>query len=92
MARAFEVMATNVTVNDGTKGIRPDGTDGDGRHWQAGSIIELTDDVEIAGLLKAGAIEPVGEKAAQAEAPAPPPSVPATAAEPAAPHHKPKKH
>lgn len=77
MARAFEVKASNVTVHDGTKGIKPDGTDGTGRDWPMGSIVELSDSSEIDGLLKVGAIEPVGEKAAEAKpevavAPGPP--------------------
>lgn len=67
MARAFEVKASNVTVHDGTKGIKPDGTDGTGRDWPMGSIVELSDSSEIDGLLKVGAIEPVGEKVAEAK-------------------------
>lgn len=88
MVRTFEVKASNITVHDGTKGIKPDGADGVGRNWQAGSIVELTDSAEIDGLLKAGAIEPVGEKVAaevektvdaQAPAVAAPPAKPAAA-------------
>jgi hypothetical protein len=83
MARAFEVK-TNVTVDAGTKGIRPDGSDGVGRTWATGSIVELADPAEIASLLRAGAISAVGEKNEQE--PAAEEAQPVPAAQP-----KPKK-
>jgi hypothetical protein len=63
MGEAYEVVAHSITVD--AKGFNHLGDASDGRHWHAGSLIEIAYEPDAASLLQLGAIKASSPKAVE---------------------------